>query len=162
MSRNYNNNNDEDDVYPAADPIPDPSRGIAFQYGELVRFLTDSHDMRMAAKSSLKAGLWAGGGAVGGAFLFGPLGGLIGGVTGSIIGFFRSDDYDGAVSQIMKLDEDHQRALMKEVGVVLMAAGASAREFQTAEAFHSALVRLAAQESVRNGIWQACLHSIEA
>lgn len=72
-------------------------------YGELVRFLSESQEMRKATKSSLKHSLWSGAGAFTGAIALGPVGGLVGGVAGSIAGFLQSDDYDGAVLAIMKI-----------------------------------------------------------
>ena len=49
------------DDYPAADPVPEPSRTVDEQFNELVQFLTHSQDMRKTATSSLKQGLIAGG-----------------------------------------------------------------------------------------------------
>ena len=72
-------------------------------HGELVRFLTESEEMRTAAKSSVKQSLWAGAGAFTGSILLGPVGGLVGGVAGSVAGFLQSDPYDGAVLAILKL-----------------------------------------------------------
>jgi len=72
-------------------------------HSELVRFLTESQEMRIAAKSSLKHSLWAGAGAFAGAMMLGPVGGLVGGVAGSVAGFLQSDPYDGAVLAIIKI-----------------------------------------------------------
>jgi hypothetical protein len=147
------------DDYPAADPIPEPS--VSWQHGELVAFLTESQDMRKTAKSALKQSLWAGGGALTGAFLMGPVGGLVGGIFGSFIGFIRADQYDGAVQAIVKLDGGRREVLCREVAQVLVAAGATTRDMQSAEAFRAALFQYAEQENVRNAMWQACLHSIQ-
>ena len=147
------------DDYPAAEPIPEPS--VSFQHGELVTFLTQSREMRVTARHAMKQALWAGGGALSGAFLLGPVGGLIGGVVGSIVGWIKSDDYDGAVLAIMKVDGLRREALMKEVGQILIAAGATSRDLQSQEAFRAALFQYAEQESVRNGVWHACLTSIQ-
>jgi hypothetical protein len=117
--------------------------------------------MRRTARNALKQSLWAGGGALGGAFLMGPIGGLVGGIVGSIIGFVKSDEYDGALMAIMKLEGARREQLMREVGQVLIAAGATTRDLQSAEAFREALYSYAEQESVRNGVWRACLHSIQ-
>jgi hypothetical protein len=147
------------DDYPAADPIPEPD--IYFQYGELMSFLNESQSMRRTARNAVKQSLWAGGGALGGAFLMGPIGGLVGGIFGSIVGFVKSDEYDGALLAIMKLEGARREVLMREVGQVLMAAGATTRDLQSAEAFRGALYSYAEQETVRNGVWRACLHSIQ-
>lgn len=147
------------DDYPAADPVPDPA--ISFQHGELVSFLMTSAEMRNTARSALKQSLWAGGGALGGALLLGPVGGLVGGIMGSFVGFIRADQYDGAVQAIIALDGGRREILMKEVGQVLIAAGATTRHLQSADAFRDALVQYAEQEQVRNALWQACLHSIQ-
>jgi hypothetical protein len=147
------------DDYPAAEPIPEPY--VSFQYGELMHFLTESQQMRRTARNAVKQSLWAAGGALGGAFLMGPIGGLVGGIFGSIIGFVRSDEYDGALMAIMKLEGARREQLMREVGQVLMAAGATTRDFQSADAFREALYGYAEQDSVRNGVWRACLHSIQ-
>ena len=90
--------------------------------------------MRNTAKSSLKQSMFAGGAAFAGSMIAGPVGGLVGGlVGGSVIGFLNSDDYDGAVKLIMDLESERHQALMKEIGCVLMAAGASVRELRSDE-----------------------------
>lgn len=151
------------DDYPAADdPIPNMSESSDGRYGELVRFLTESQSMRQTAKSALKQSLWAGGGALTGAFLMGPVGGLVGGIVGSVVGFFKSDDYDGAILAIVKLDDEHKKALMTEVAQVLTVAGATAQQLQSADAFYAVLSQYAEQEAVRDGVWRACLHSIQS
>lgn len=147
------------DDYPAADPIPEPT--VSFQHGELITFLTQNGEMRRTARSALKQSLWAGGGALTGAFLMGPVGGLVGGMFGSFIGFVRADQYDGAVQAIIALDGGRREVLCKEVAQVLVAAGATTRDLQSAEAFRAALFQYAEQENVRNAMWQACLHSIQ-
>mmetsp|Transcript_5815 Transcript_5815/g.8979 ORF Transcript_5815/g.8979 Transcript_5815/m.8979 type:complete len:143 (-) Transcript_5815:356-784(-) len=129
------------------------------RYGELVRFLTQSQDMRHTAKSAVKQSLFSGGGAFAGAFVMGPIGGLVGGVVGSVVGFLQSDDYDGAVLAIAKLDNDHQQRLMSDVGKVLMTAGATVQQIGSTDAFYSTLSQFAEQEAVRNGVWQACLNA---
>ena len=86
--------------------------------------------MRNTAKSSLKQSMFAGGAAFAGSMIAGPVGGLVG---GSVIGFLNSDDYDGAVKLIMDLESERHQALMKEIGCVLMAAGASVRELRSDE-----------------------------
>ena len=147
------------DDYPAAEPVPEPA--VSFQHGELVSFLTQSQTMKRTARSALRQSLWAGGGAISGALLLGPVGGLVGGIMGSFIGFIRADQYDGAVQAIVKLDGGRREVLCREVAQVLIAAGATTRDLQTAEAFRAALFQYAEQESVRNAMWQACLHSIQ-
>ena len=89
--------------------------------------------MRNTAKSSLKQSMFAGGAAFVGSMIAGLVGGLVGGVAGSVIGFHNSDNYDGAVKLIMDLESERHQALMKEIGCVLMAAGASVRELRSDE-----------------------------
>jgi hypothetical protein len=79
------------DDYPVADPVPDPDILIDGQHHELINFLTNSRDMRQAARSSLKQAAYAGSGALAGGFLLGPIGGMVGGIAGSIISFVKSD-----------------------------------------------------------------------
>ena len=148
------------DDYPAADDVPGPTN--EFQYRELMQFLTESGDMRKAAQGSVKQGLCAAGGAIAGGFVLGPLGGLVGGIGGSIYGFLTACDYDGALVQIMKLEAEQQKRLMSDVGGVLRAAGASAQQFESPEAFRSTLAEFAAQSSVRDQIWKACIEASQA
>lgn len=117
--------------------------------------------MKRTARSALKQSLWAGGGALTGAFLLGPVGGLVGGIMGSFVGFVRADQYDGCVQSIIALDGGRREVLCREVAQVLVAAGATTRDMQSAEAFRAALFQYAEQENVRNAMWQACLHSIQ-
>jgi len=117
------------DDYPAADDVPNMDSQL--QYRELMEFLTTNRDMRKAATGSVKQGLCAAGGAIAGGFILGPVGGLVGGIGGSIYGFLTASNYDGALVQIMQLDRDHQERLMKEVGSVLKAAGATAQQFDS-------------------------------
>ena len=146
----------------AHDDIPEVPDADTFQHGELIYFLTQSHEMRKTAKSALKQGLYAGGGAFAGAFLGGPVGGLIGGIAGSLVGFFKSDDYDGAVLAITKIEGSRRQALLQEVGKVLLTAGATSQEIQSTDAFRRTLLHYAENSNVRDGIWQACLHSIQS
>ena len=48
---------------------------------------------------------------------------------------------------------------MAEVIRILRAGGATYQGIESVEAFRDALYGFAEQESVRNGIWNACLHS---
>jgi hypothetical protein len=146
-----------DDYPDVVEPVPE-----IVQYGELVRFLTESHEMRVTARNALKQSLYAAGGAFTGAFLMGPIGGLVGGIFGSIVGFFKSDEYDGAVLAISKLEGERRTQLMSEVMTVLTTAGATTQQMANAEVFHDTLYRLAEQDSVRNGIWSACVHAIQS
>ena len=145
------------DDYPAAESVP--NMGTENQFRELMQFMTESREMRHAAKSSVKQGLLAGTGAIAGGFVLGPIGGLIGGIAGSIYGFLNAGDYDGALVQIMKLEKDQQERLMKEVGQVLRTAGATAQQFESAEAFRATLAEFASQPNVRDGIWRACIEA---
>lgn len=147
-----------DDDYPAADPIPGP---IDSYHTELMEFLVDNQDMRKAAQHSLRQGLFAGGGAIAGGLLLGPVGGLVGGIAGSVLGFLQADDYDGAVQQLLKLDQAHQERLLLGVRTALIAAGASAQQFNSPQAFRSTLIELASTRSVREQVWKACLDCIE-
>jgi hypothetical protein len=149
------------DDYPASEAIPDPAR-VDFQHHELIEFLMDNTEMRKAAKHSLKQGLFAGGGAVAGGMLLGPVGGLIGGVAGSLVGFFQSDNYDGAVQQIIQLEGTRKDRIVQEVGKVLMTAGATAKQFETPDAFRAALVQFASQRNVRDQVWRACQQVVES
>ncbi len=51
---------------------------------------------------------------------------------------------------------------MKEIFVVLKNGGATYEALGTARAFSSALHSYASQEHVRNGIWDACMSSIQS
>lgn len=146
------------DDYPASDPIPDPNL-VEGQFNELIHFLTHSQEMRQTAKSSLKQSLFAGGGALVGGFLLGPVGGLVGGIAGSLIGFAQAGEYDGAVLAICKLEGSERHVLMEAVGQVLMSAGATANQFQSSALFREKLIELAAQPTVRDQLWNACVQS---
>mmetsp|Transcript_24497 Transcript_24497/g.37813 ORF Transcript_24497/g.37813 Transcript_24497/m.37813 type:complete len:142 (+) Transcript_24497:63-488(+) len=135
---------------------------IGRQHQELIAFLTSSSDMRKTARSSVNAGLWAGGGAFAGAFMFGPLGGLAGGIAGSLAGFLKGDEYDGAVQAIVKLEEERRKVLIDEVTQVLITAGAAANALQIDGGFTTALRDFAQQDAVRDGVWRACLHSMDS
>mmetsp|Transcript_26850 Transcript_26850/g.54971 ORF Transcript_26850/g.54971 Transcript_26850/m.54971 type:complete len:162 (-) Transcript_26850:340-825(-) len=129
-------------------------------HGELIRFLTESREMRQTARSAVQQSLWAGSGAMAGSLLLGPVGGLVGGVAGSVVGFFKSDNYDGVVLAVLKLEGGRKDAVMKEVWEVLLKAGATVRQLESAAAFRNALRQFAEQDAVRNGVWRACLHSV--
>lgn len=144
------------DDYPGSDGIRDPD----MQYTELMEFLTNNHDMRKAAKGSLQQALYAGSGTLAGGMLLGPVGGLVGGVAGSLVGYFRADDYDGAVQQILQLEGARKMRLVEQVHKVLVDAGASAQQFESPEAFRATLVEFASQRGVRDQVWRACLDSI--
>ena len=148
------------DDYPAADPIPNPS--VEFSFQELMEFLKNNNDMRKTGKQSLKQGLMAGGGAVARGMLFGPIGGLLGGIVGSLAGFFSADDYDGAVQQMMQVNDIHKRQLVEQVYSILKQAGASSSNFDSPEAFRATLIDFAGQQSVRDQVWRACLSSIDS
>lgn len=81
-------------------------------YSELMAFLSESHSMRKTAKSAVKQSLYAASGAFAGSFVGGPIGGLVGGVVGSIVGFLQSDDYDGAIVALTKLDEIRRKVFL--------------------------------------------------
>lgn len=81
-------------------------------YSELMKFLSESHNMRETAKNSLKQSLYAATGAFAGSFVLGPIGGLLGGVSGSILGYLQSDNYDGAIVALTKLESERQKVSM--------------------------------------------------
>jgi hypothetical protein len=145
------------DSYPAA--TEQQPLAVDRDHHELMEFLFENSSMKQTARHSVKQGLLAGAGAVAGGILLGPLGGLLGGVAGSVLGFLMADDYDGAVQQLAQV-QDKER-LVRAVHSVLLAAGASAKQFESAEAFRSALLQLAQQRPVREQVWKACLEAIE-
>mmetsp|Transcript_14150 Transcript_14150/g.17878 ORF Transcript_14150/g.17878 Transcript_14150/m.17878 type:complete len:147 (+) Transcript_14150:275-715(+) len=141
------------------DDIPNiPTYDDEYQ-SELMNFLSQSSEMRNTAKGALKQSLFSAGGAFAGAFIAGPVGGLVGGVVGSVTGFMNSSDYDGAIVAITNLEPERRNRLVGEIFTVLKGAGATVQSLGTAQAFGSALHHYAANESVRNGIWNACLHA---
>lgn len=75
------------------------------------------------------------------------------------MGYLNSNNYDGAIKVIADLEPERRNQLMTEVFMVLKGAGATAQSLGSAEAFGYELYRYAAGESVRNGIWRACLHA---
>jgi hypothetical protein len=129
-------------------------------YRELMNFLSESNSMRDTAKNAVKQSMFAASGAFAGSFIGGPVGGLLGGVAGSLIGFTQSDDYDGAIVALTKLESDRQARLVREIFDVLQTAGGNyQRILDNPETFKNELLRFAEQDAVRNGIWNACLHS---
>jgi len=78
-------------------------------YTELMSFLSESNSMRETAKSAVKQSLYAATGAFAGSFIGGPLGGLLGGVAGSVIGYVKSDNFDGAIVALTKLESARQK-----------------------------------------------------
>lgn len=96
-----------------------------------------------------------------GGFLLGPVGGLVGGIAGSILGFLQSDEYDGAVMTICKLDDEQKKTLTTRVNKVLVAAGATALQLGSQSAFRDTLVTFASQPQTREEIWKACVQSIK-
>jgi hypothetical protein len=149
------------DDYPGAEPIPEPTGDIDARYSTLMEFLTESNDMRNVAKSSFKQALWSGAGAVSGGLLFGAVGGLVGGIAGSIIGFVRTPSYDGALVHLCGLPAEEKKALLTRVGHVLIAAGAVAQSLNTEAALRDTLLNYCSQRSVREGLWNACLESLQ-
>ena len=92
---------------------PNREQRSAEMHASLMEFLTESDSMRKTAKNSLKQSLYAGGGAFAGSFIGGPVGGLVGGIAGSLVGFFKSDDYDGLLLAVSKIDDAHRTKLLK-------------------------------------------------
>ena len=84
-------------------------------YTELMSFLSESHSMRVTAKSAVKQSLYAASGAFAGSFIGGPLGGLLGGIAGSVIGYVKSDNFDGAIVALTKLESARQKVCMSVV-----------------------------------------------
>lgn len=147
--------NDNDDNNPV------PNMDDEQNYGTLVEFLTDNPEMKRAAAHSLRQGLCAGGGAVVGGLLLGPLGGLAGGVAGSLVGYYRSPQYEGVVQNLRHLERTRQEILLQQVRAALLAAGATARNLESADQFKTVLVQYAAQPPVRDQIWKACVEALE-
>lgn len=81
-------------------------------YTELMSFLSESHSMRETAKSAVKQSLYAASGAFAGSFIGGPLGGLLGGIAGSVIGYVKSDNFDGAIVALTKLESARQKVCL--------------------------------------------------
>lgn len=148
------------DDYPAADPIPEPDI-YAAQYTTLIDYLNNSHDMRQTAKGSMKQAAYAGAGALAGGMLFGAVGGLVGGIGGSLVGFFQSNNYDGIVLQLCKMDDRQQQTLVRDVGKILISAGAAAQSLNSVDAFRDALLSYASQRRVRDDLWTVCLQSLQ-
>mmetsp|Transcript_12988 Transcript_12988/g.16964 ORF Transcript_12988/g.16964 Transcript_12988/m.16964 type:complete len:136 (-) Transcript_12988:704-1111(-) len=84
------------------------------------------------------------------------------GIAGSVAGFLTSDQYDGALQNISALEDERRKKLINEVTQVLIAAGATANSLQMTSGFGSALREYAQQDSVRDGIWRACINSLES
>jgi hypothetical protein len=145
------------DDYDNDNPIPNMDN----HYDTLMQFLTESDDMRKTATGSLKQGFFAGGGAVVGGILLGPVGGLVGGITGSLVGYFQAPDYNGMVQHITGLEDQRKQQLLRSVRLCLVQAGANARNFESPDAFRSALLQFAAQRQVRDQIWKACLEALD-
>jgi hypothetical protein len=148
------------DDYPAADPIPDPDIADA-RYGTLMDYLSNSREMREVATSSLRQAMWAGSGALVGGFVLGSVGGLVGGIAGSLVGFARSPSYDGMLVQLCKLNVEQRNILLTRVGEILIAAGATAQGMDSTDAFRDALIAYASQRTVREGLWNACIESLQ-
>eukprot|EP00957_Ditylum_brightwellii_P188931 14382173-Ditylum_brightwellii.AAC.1 len=83
-----------------------------------------------------------------------------GGVAGSVVEYLKSDDCNGALLEVAKLEGEQQEQLMKEVGKMLLSAGVTAQQLQLIEAFRGALSSFLQQEAVRYGVWRACLHDV--
>jgi uncharacterized membrane protein len=98
-----------DDIPVMNADVDSESETFAEAHSELVRFLTQSSEMRTTARGALKQSLWAAGGTFAGAILGGPVGGLIGGVTGSVLGLLKSDNYDGALLHIVQLEGERRK-----------------------------------------------------
>jgi len=97
------------------DDIPDiPNDDTYFEYSsreyhsELLRFLSESNDMKQALKGSIKQGLYSFAGTVAGGLLLGPAGALAGSLIGAGAGYARSEDYDGIIVAVSELDEEHR------------------------------------------------------
>ena len=62
---------------------------------------------------------------------------------------------------MMKLDDERRKGLVNDVTKVLIAAGATANSLQMNDGFQTALRQFAEQDSVRDGIWRACVQSLQ-
>ena len=172
---NANNNN------PSSYSTSDMDANATAYHAELLAFLRESNDMRTAAKHSVKQGLWAGGGAVAGGLVAGPVGGLVGGVAGSVMGFFQSEDYDGAIQQLMQLPEAQQSRFVQAVTKLLaqyhLTSSNQRRStgdglddddddmngffVNTPQAFRNTLSELAKRRDVRQELWRLCKQALD-
>lgn len=148
-----------DTAYDDDDPIPDMTE---FQHNELVYYLTRSPEVHATTSRALKQAVYAGGGVLVGGVVFGPLGGLVGGIVGSFMGYAKSENYKGVVSHLARLNEDQRKTLLRKVGSVLTAAGATESQLSTAQNFRTTLINLASQDQVRDAIWKACVETVHS
>ena len=153
-----------DDIPHASGDASPPSQEFdnASRHSELVKFLTQSSEMRSTARSSLKQSLYAGSGAFAGSILAGPIGGLAGGIVGSVAGYIKSDEYDGVIQVIRDLEEERRDELILAVGATLTAAGASIDQLSTLDGYRESLLQFAEQGRVRDGLWKACVNSMRS
>jgi len=84
----------------------------------------------------------------------------VGGIGGSIVGYLQSDNYDGAVLAILKIEGERRKVLIEAVGKVLITAGATTQQIESSDEFRECLIQFAQQDSTRDGIWKACLNSM--
>lgn len=111
--------------------------------------------MRSTASGSIKQGLYAGSGALTGGVLGGPLGAMVGGIVGSVVGYYRSEPYDGVVAAVADLPSSSQDAIVREVGEILVSAGAMASMLAEQGGMLTALEEFVKQPAVRDQVWSA-------
>mmetsp|Transcript_14951 Transcript_14951/g.30515 ORF Transcript_14951/g.30515 Transcript_14951/m.30515 type:complete len:90 (+) Transcript_14951:375-644(+) len=80
---------------------------------------------------------------------------MVGGIVGSIVGYYRADDYDGAVKAVAALPDSQRDALVTEVGEILVSAGAAANMLAAQGGLLTALEEFAKQPAVRDQVWSA-------
>ena len=178
--RNTTTSTNTTDNNPRSYSTSDMDANAAAYHAELLAFLRESNDMRTAAKHSVKQGLWAGGGAVAGGLVAGPVGGLVGGVAGSVMGFFQSEDYDGAIQQLMQLPEAQQSRFVQAVTKLLAQYHLTSNNqrrstgngvdddddmngffVNTPQAFRNTLSALAKRRDVRQELWRLCKQALD-
>jgi hypothetical protein len=125
----------------------------------IIEFLMDTPEMRKSAKHIHKHALFAGGGMAVGQMLLGPLGGMI----AEFLEIWSDSSRRNRVVLCRKLNEGTRKdRIVQEVGKVLMTAGATAKQFETADAFRAALVQLASQRNGCDQVWKVCQEVVES
>ena len=74
--------------------------------------------------------------------------------------YAKSSNYEGAILNLCKLDERSKKELLTRVGQVMITAGAAAQGMNTGTTFRDTLITYASQQTVRDGLWNACLESL--
>lgn len=130
-----------------------------FQYDELIYYLT--HSPEIHAKTALARTVYACGGVCIGAQLFGLIGILFCGIAGCCMGYSKSVNYHVLVSHLAQLNHIQRKRLLRKVGFLLMAAGATESQLSTPQQYRTTIFRLTLQGQVRLSIWKACLEAAD-